>query len=100
MFGFDTFGRIYGTVVCFSGITNLAQPALDALTHEVFVGNPIPVNVALAAGGVVLGTALTIFVAVMGRKFADEQEFGGSDEQERLLPGNQAIGYRSMFQHT
>ncbi|KAF7587211.1 hypothetical protein BBP40_007548 [Aspergillus hancockii] len=33
VFGFATFGRVYGTIICFSGIVNFSQYGLDYLTH-------------------------------------------------------------------
>ncbi|EMC94039.1 hypothetical protein BAUCODRAFT_36510 [Baudoinia panamericana UAMH 10762] len=62
VFGFATFGKIYGTIICLSGLVNLFQPAIDALTYEGFHGNPIPVNAALAALGFVFGVMLVAYV--------------------------------------
>ncbi|KAI7596624.1 hypothetical protein KC319_g23389, partial [Hortaea werneckii] len=44
VFGFATFGKIYGTIICLSGLVNLFQPAIDALNYDAFHGNPIPIN--------------------------------------------------------
>jgi MFS family permease len=64
VFGFATFGRVYGTIICFSGVVNLCQTAIVALTKRKFHGNPIPVNVFLAAVGFVIGVSLVTYVAV------------------------------------
>lgn len=47
VFGFQTFGTVYGAVMCLSGIFNFGQSFLDELTHTTFNMNPIPVNVIL-----------------------------------------------------
>ncbi|KAJ5333110.1 hypothetical protein MYU51_005103 [Penicillium brevicompactum] len=84
VFGFATFGRVYGAIICLSGIANFSQYGLDALTHRTFDGNPIPINAALAIAGFLVGTALVTFVFVaVGRleRRAREHE----EERERLL---------------
>ncbi|KAG6007407.1 hypothetical protein E4U43_000304 [Claviceps pusilla] len=67
VFGFKSFGRIYGTIVCCSGLINLAQSGLDAVTHEVLGGNPTPINIAFVVTGTVVGSTLSIFVAIQSR---------------------------------
>ncbi|KAF2873988.1 MFS transporter-like protein Fmp42 [Massariosphaeria phaeospora] len=62
VFGFATFGRVYGTIICFSGLVNLSQTVIDALTKSSFQGNPIPVNTFLAAMGFVIGSTLVVYV--------------------------------------
>jgi MFS family permease len=77
VFGFATFGRVYGTIICFSGLVNLSQTGIDALTKGRFHGNPIPVNVFLAASAFVIGTALVTYVTVQVyrmRKKLDEED--------------------------
>jgi len=77
VFGFATFGRVYGTIICISGMVNLSQTAIDALTKGLFGGNPIPVNVFLAAAAFIVGSALVIYVAVQVyrmRKKLDEED--------------------------
>ncbi|CUM62877.1 uncharacterized protein PRCAT00000436001 [Priceomyces carsonii] len=66
IFGFDTFGTIYGSIICFSGICNILQQVMDKATHEVFNMNPIPVNSIL--------TALTAIFAVMLMAYVRGQE--------------------------
>lgn len=76
VFGFATFGRVYGTIICFSGLINLSQTGIDALTKRTFNGNPIPINAFLAGFTFIIGTALVIYVAVqvyrLRRKLDDE----------------------------
>lgn len=77
VFGFATFGRVYGTIICVSGLFNLSQTAIDALTKGLWHGNPIPINIILAASAFVVGTALVIYVAVQVyrmRKRLDEED--------------------------
>lgn len=64
VFGFATFGRVYGTIICFSGLINLSQTGIDALTKTTFGGNPVPVNSVLAGLTFVIGTTLVVYVAV------------------------------------
>lgn len=64
VFGFATFGRVYGTIICVSGLANLSQTGIDALTKGTFDGNPIPINVFLAVSAFLAGTALVVYVTV------------------------------------
>ncbi|KAI1412234.1 putative MFS transporter [Hypoxylon sp. FL1857] len=86
IFGFATFGRIYGTITCLSGLVNFVQSGLDALTHGPLDGNPTPVNAAMAVGGTILGVALTVYVVVQGRRFQRKLKHKVAAErvQERL----------------
>jgi hypothetical protein len=72
VFGFATFGRVYGTIICFSGLVNLLQPAIDATSHEVFHNNPMPLNALLAGVACVIGVILVVYVVVQGRKVMKE----------------------------
>lgn len=62
VFGFYTFGKVYGLMICFAGALNLLQTALDVATHKVFHGNPIPVNVTLLTTVILIGSTLTGYV--------------------------------------
>ncbi|EFY85108.1 MFS transporter [Metarhizium acridum CQMa 102] len=94
IFGFTTFGRIYGTLICVSGVINLAQSGLDALIHRALDGNPTPINVAFTVLGACTGAVLTIFVTIKARMLSE----GDStmpymrDERRPLLLGDQG-GY-------
>nr|POE86647.1 protein fmp42 [Quercus suber]POE87650.1 protein fmp42 [Quercus suber] len=81
VFGFATFGRVYGSIICFSGLVNLFQPGIDALNHDVFHDNPIPINIVLASLGFVFGVVLVAFVYVEGRKV--EKRLAEQEEAER-----------------
>lgn len=62
VFGFYTFGKVYGLMICFAGALNLLQTALDVATHKVFHGDPIPVNVTLLTIVLLIGSTLTGYV--------------------------------------
>lgn len=76
VFGFATFGRVYGTIIFFSGVINLSQTGIVALTKTTFHGNPTPVNVFLAIAAFIVGVALVTYVTVqtyrMQKKLQDE----------------------------
>lgn len=55
VFGFDTFGTVYGAIICTSGVFNFGQSILDKLTHTTFNMNPIPINSVLIALTVIIG---------------------------------------------
>lgn len=93
VFGFATFGRIYGTVTFISGLTNFAQSGVDALVYGPLHGNPVPVNIVLGVAGTIVGMALTIFVTIKGRVFTKHKaELENHDEAQRLL-GEDREGY-------
>jgi len=68
VFGFRTFGTVYGLIICLSGLLNFSQSGLDVLFHKTFNGNPIPVNLLLLTLGLAVGVALIVFVAVQMRR--------------------------------
>jgi MFS family permease len=81
VFGFATFGRVYGTIICVSGLVNLSQTGIDALIKGTFNGNPIPVNAALAGAAFVTGVGLVTYVSVQmhrWRKTMEKQEYAPS----------------------
>lgn len=86
VFGFRTFGTVYGTIICLSGLFNFSQSGLDYLFHETFHGNPVPVNVGLLSLGLMIGIALVAFVtakAKMMRRKVLEQEAEGAFRETR-----------------
>ncbi|CAI7607363.1 unnamed protein product [Penicillium manginii] len=64
VFGFQTFGKVYGLIICLAGVGNFAQAGLDALTLKVFDGNPVPVNAALTTVVAIVGASLAGFVSL------------------------------------
>lgn len=83
VFGFATFGRVYGTIICLAGLVNFSQYWLDSLTHSHFGGNPLPINVGLTIAGSVVGVILVGFVSSAGRRLRAEN--GNQHERQPLL---------------
>ncbi|RYP76188.1 hypothetical protein DL771_002012 [Monosporascus sp. 5C6A] len=79
VFGFETFGTVYGTIICLSGLLNFSQSGLDYLFHETFRGDPVPVNVILLSIGLVIGIALVAYVGVKGRQLKKKGGAGYSN---------------------
>ncbi|KAF3764944.1 MFS general substrate transporter [Cryphonectria parasitica EP155] len=67
VFGFKTFGTVYGTIICLSGLFNFSQSGLDYLFHQTFQGDPVPVNVILLSAGFVVGLAMVVYVGYKAR---------------------------------
>ena len=87
VFGFKTFGKVYGAIICLSGLVNLSQYVIDALTLETFHGDPTPVNVVLAAAGFGVGSVLVIFVWYQGKVVGVGEPDGCPDpERQPLIP--------------
>lgn len=63
VFGFQTFGKVYGLIICLAGVGNFAQAGLDAVTLMGFGGNPVPVNLVLTGLVGVVGSGLVGFVS-------------------------------------
>ncbi|CAG7938082.1 unnamed protein product [Penicillium nalgiovense] len=63
VFGFATFGKVYGLIICLAGVGNFAQAGLDALTLRVWRRDPVPVNVGLTVLVACVGGGLVGFVA-------------------------------------
>ena len=92
VFGFATFGRVYGCIIALSGIVNLTQPLIDAMNHEVFEDNPIPINVFLASLGFTIGTSLVIYVWVQSRRMDEKYASQESEwERYRMIPEEDEI---------
>lgn len=96
MFGFATFGRIYGTLTCISGLVNLCQSGLDALTHGPLKGDPTPINITLGVAGTVVGLALTAFVTVRGHVFVQERQELDADQARQSLLAAEPQGYGTV----
>lgn len=62
VFGFETFGTVYGLLMTLAGLCNLAQNKLDYWTHFVFNKNPIPINLILTLMTVVSGISLLVYI--------------------------------------
>ena len=91
VFGFETFGKVYGLIICLAGLFNFSQAGLDALTHRVFGNDPVPVNVILLATTAVAGVALVAFVWMRSRSAEREVlEDEAEEARETLIPGADA----------
>ena len=87
VFGFHTFGKVYGLIICLAGILNFIQSALDAATHKVFNGDPIPINGILIGVALVVGIALVSYVWHKSRNMArDRLEEEAEDAPEVRIP--------------
>jgi MFS family permease len=105
VFGFATFGRVYGTIICFSGLVNLSQTGIDALTKTTWHGNPVPVNVFFGVAGTIVGFTLVIFVTVqtyrMNKALQDEDAMTVANTEtnsvmESLLEEEEPRAYGSI----
>lgn len=85
VFGFATFGRVYGTIIALSGIINFSQIGIVAMTKNTFHGNPIPVNIFLAATGFCIGVTIVAFVAIQGRRARLRHEEAMMGETQSLM---------------
>ncbi|ODV96861.1 hypothetical protein PACTADRAFT_1447 [Pachysolen tannophilus NRRL Y-2460] len=74
VFGFDTFGTIYGSIMCLSGIFNFLQSFLDKETHTTFKMNPIPLNAILVGITVIIGGITVWFVKVEAAAYNQKKE--------------------------
>lgn len=87
VFGFQTFGKVYGLIICFAGILNFSQSLLDTMTHKVFHRDPLPVNLLLLGVALVVGGALVGFVwrksQTMKRNMLEDETEGA---RETLMP--------------
>ncbi|KAF2642170.1 MFS general substrate transporter [Massarina eburnea CBS 473.64] len=109
VFGFATFGRVYGTIICFSGLVNLSQTGIDALTKTTFQGNPIPVNTTLAGLGFIIGVTLVAYVAIqtyrMQKALLDDDMWTITNTEadsvlDNLLEEDEQAGYGSFATQT
>ncbi|KAF2089801.1 MFS general substrate transporter [Saccharata proteae CBS 121410] len=95
VFGFATFGQVYGLIICLAGLANFSQAGLDALTWGVFAGDPVPVNVLLLSVAAAVGVLLVAYVwwksKKIHRELLEEQAEGAS---EVVMPGAEMEGGR------
>lgn len=93
VFGFQTFGKVYGLMICLAGVLSFLQSALDAATHKVFGGDPVPVNIILLAIVQVVGSALVGYVWQKSRSMARaELENEAEDAAETSMPATSGRG--------
>ncbi|RAO65222.1 uncharacterized protein BHQ10_001234 [Talaromyces amestolkiae] len=87
VFGFQTFGKVYGLVIALAGICNFLQTGLDALTFKVFDRNPTPANVVLTVLVAVVGSFLVTYVSSKARELAHSQTDMTGEEQALISEG-------------
>lgn len=91
VFGFRTFGTIYGAIICLAGLFNFSQSGLDALLHKSFHGDPVPVNLILMIPCFLVGGSLCIFIAAKSYQIRrDRLEYEADDASETIMPGAQS----------
>ncbi|KAK5069455.1 hypothetical protein LTR64_008136 [Lithohypha guttulata] len=94
VFGFQTFGKVYGLIICLAGLFNFLQSPLDALTHVAFDLNPIPINLVLLGLAVLVGTSLVTYTALKSRNMKrDHLEQEAEDATESQIPSVNANSY-------
>ena len=86
VFGFATFGTVYGTIICLAGIGIFCQSGLQALVHTVFEEDPGPMNLWLAGIGLIIGISLVMFVDMRGRIVM--RELVDEAERRSIRPGS------------
>lgn len=90
VFGFRTFGTVYGLIICLAGLLNFSQSGLDALLHKVFNGNPVPINGMLMGSALVVGLILCAFVGWKAYTIKrDGLKIEAEHAREVVMPGAQ-----------
>ncbi|KAG7664286.1 uncharacterized protein J8A68_002201 [[Candida] subhashii] len=69
VFGFETFGTVYGTIICISGIFNYSQTWFDEITHVTFDMNPFPVNILFIVMTGVIGVIMVLYVTSQAKEY-------------------------------
>ncbi|GAB7357571.1 hypothetical protein MBLNU459_g0082t1 [Dothideomycetes sp. NU459] len=91
VFGFATFGKVYGLIICLAGLFNFSAQGLDALTHRAFANDPVPVNVLLMSVAFAIGVVLVGYVWHKARNMEREKlEEEAEGATETLIPGADA----------
>lgn len=95
VFGFETFGTVYGLVICAAGLGNFSQRGLDGLLHGTFGGDPTPINLGLMGVAFLVGMALCGFVAKRVYGFRREDLVEEAEEAEEVrMPAFGVAGER------
>ena len=88
VFGFQTFGKVYGLIICLAGLLNFSQSALDAMTHKVFHRDPLPVNIIMLVIALVVGVLLVGYVYHQSRHLKrDALEEEAEEAEDMTMPG-------------
>lgn len=73
VFGFDTFGLIYGTALLLSGLGNLFIPLLEYWRVSVFHLNPVPNTLIITTASFVSGLAFLLYLISQTRRIRRKQ---------------------------
>ncbi|SPQ18209.1 967c146d-b306-4efe-8dbe-2347e593ce2e [Thermothielavioides terrestris] len=92
VFGFRTFGRVYGAIICLSGLFSLSQGGWDYMFERLYGGDPSPLNFFFMMVTMSLGSLLTGYAWKEARWWSDGWwgrwwEEGPSRIRERRLRG-------------
>ncbi|XBW35786.1 hypothetical protein QEN19_001358 [Hanseniaspora menglaensis] len=68
VFGFETFGTVYGLLMTLAGLCNLTQNRLDYWTHYIFNKNPTPINCFLTLATLISGISLLAYIDIKLKK--------------------------------
>ncbi|KAK7204324.1 major facilitator superfamily domain-containing protein [Myxozyma melibiosi] len=88
VFGFDTFGQIYGLISTVSGLFNFGQSGFDTLTHHVLHRDPRPVNIGLVIVSTAIGAWFVWYVEKQARRIKRSAlEFEAEQATALRMPG-------------
>ncbi|EEA26704.1 hypothetical protein TMatcc_005012 [Talaromyces marneffei ATCC 18224] len=96
VFGFQTFGKVYGLVIALAGICNFLQTGLDALTFKVFDRNPTPANMVLTVLVAVVGFFLVTYVSSKARALSHSQNDMAGEEQALVSEAQNGGSYGTV----
>lgn len=82
VFGFETFGQVYGAVMTIAGIFNTLQSVLDKLTHTKYQMNPVPVNIFLILLTIISGGGLVAYVAAQTKLYAEKKKKAATQQSD------------------
>ena len=87
VFGFQTFGKVYGLIICLAGLLNFSQSGLDAMTHKVFHRDPLPVNIIMLVIALVVGVALVGYVYYQSQHLKRDALEEEAETEDTRMPG-------------
>lgn len=87
VFGYHTFGKVYGAMILTAGILNLSQTGLDALTQKKLGRDPLPVNLFLLFLVVIFGSILVAYVSYQSKHMKrDHLEVEAEETPDTTIP--------------
>ncbi|KAH3902814.1 Fmp42p SCDLUD_000405 [Saccharomycodes ludwigii] len=84
VFGFETFGTVYGLLMTIAGLLNLLQSVFDRWTHSVFKMNPTPINSILVLITILFGGSLFFYIKLQLKKISQDNEASPSSSTHGL----------------